>query len=323
MTDSVLHGVLPQAETRLRDLVTSLLPQGFAKIVQPIASTVITTDDKGLVAGEARMQTMTGPVPAYRAHPDKNGKFPLVLVVQEIFGVHEHIKDVCRRLAKLGYFAIAVELYHRQGDVSKMTDNQEIFAKVVNHVPDSQVMSDLDASVVYAESTGKADTSRLGVTGFCWGGRLDLLRAQSEGEGRRRMVWPAGRAAESAAATRLPGGACAAPQGAGAWLIRRSGREHPGCACRGDARRAQSRGQYNVGDHRLSRSAARLLRRLPAELPQGSGGRRLEENAGVVQEVWCCLISRTPRRATAATTDSPRRLMKQASNRAWKSAISQ
>ena len=172
MTDSVLHGVLPQAETRLRDLVTSLLPQGFAKIVQPIASTVITTDDKGLVAGEARMQTMTGPVPAYRAHPDKNGKFPLVLVVQEIFGVHEHIKDVCRRLAKLGYFAIAVELYHRQGDVSKMTDNQEIFAKVVNHVPDSQVMSDLDASVVYAESTGKADTSRLGVSGFCWGGRI-------------------------------------------------------------------------------------------------------------------------------------------------------
>lgn len=172
MTDSVLYGVLPQAETRLRDLVTSLLPQGFAKIVQPIASTVITTDDKGLVAGEVRMQTMTGPVPAYRAHPDKNGKLPLVLVVQEIFGVHEHIKDVCRRLAKLGYFAIAVELYHRQGDVSKMTDNQEIFAKVVNHVPDSQVMSDLDASVVYAESTGKADTSRLGVTGFCWGGRI-------------------------------------------------------------------------------------------------------------------------------------------------------
>lgn len=172
MTDSVLHGALPQPETRLRDLVASLLPQGFAKIVQPIASTVIATDDNGLVAGEVRMQTMTGPVPAYRALPDRNGKFPLVLVVQEIFGIHEHIKDVCRRLAKLGYFAIAAELYHRQGDVSKMTDNQEIFAEVVNHVPDSQVMSDLDASVVYAESTGKADTSRLGITGFCWGGRI-------------------------------------------------------------------------------------------------------------------------------------------------------
>lgn len=172
MTDSVLRGVLPRPEIRLRDLVTAMLPQGYAKIVQPIASTVISTDDKGLVAGEIQMPTMTGPVAAYRALPDRNGKFPLVLVVQEIFGVHEHIKDVCRRLAKLGYFAIAVDLYHRQGDVSKMTDNQEIFAKVVNHVPDSQVMSDLDASVVYAASTGKADPSRVGITGFCWGGRI-------------------------------------------------------------------------------------------------------------------------------------------------------
>jgi len=172
MTDSVLRGVPPQSETSLRDLVTALLPQGFAKIVQPIASTTISTDTAGLTAGEVKMQTMTGPVPAYRAMPEKGGKFPLVLVVQEIFGVHEHIKDVCRRLAKLGYFAIAVDLYHRQGDVTKFTDNQEIFAKVVNFVPDSQVMSDLDASVVYAESTGKADTSRLGITGFCWGGRI-------------------------------------------------------------------------------------------------------------------------------------------------------
>ena len=172
MTESVLRGVLPQPETDLRDLVTALLPQGFAKIVQPIASTTITTDAKGLVAGEVKIQTMTGPVPAYRAMPEKGGKLPVVLVIQEIFGVHEHIKDVCRRLAKLGYFAISVDLYHRQGDVTQFTDNQEIFAKVVNHVPDSQVMSDLDAAVVYAESTGKVDTARLGVTGFCWGGRL-------------------------------------------------------------------------------------------------------------------------------------------------------
>ena len=171
MTDSVLRGV-PLSETNLRDFVTAWLPQGFAKIVQPIASTTITTDTQGLVAGEVKIQTMTGPVPAYRAMPEKGGKLPLVLVVQEIFGVHEHIKDVCRRLAKLGYFAIAVDLYHRQGDVTKFTDNQEIFAKVVNFVPDSQVMSDLDASVVYAESTGKADTSKLGITGFCWGGRV-------------------------------------------------------------------------------------------------------------------------------------------------------
>jgi carboxymethylenebutenolidase len=172
MSASALGGALPRPESALGDIVTALLPQGFARIVQPIASTTISTDTKGLVAGEVTVSTMTGAVPAYRALPEKGGKLPLLLVVQEIFGVHEHIKDVCRRLAKLGYFAIAVELYHRQGDVTKFTDNQEIFAKVVNHVPDSQVMSDLDAAVVYAASTGKADTSRLGVTGFCWGGRI-------------------------------------------------------------------------------------------------------------------------------------------------------
>ena len=172
MTESVLRGIPLQPESQLRDIMTAWLPQGFAKIVQPIAATTITTDTQGLVAGEVKIQTMTGPVPAYRAAPEKGGKLPVILVVQEIFGVHEHIKDVCRRLAKLGYFAISVELYHRQGDVTKFTDNQEIFAKVVNHVPDSQVMSDLDAAVVYAESTGKADTSRLGITGFCWGGRI-------------------------------------------------------------------------------------------------------------------------------------------------------
>ena len=173
MTDFVLGGLppLPTLEN-VRDAVVRLLPQGYARLVQPIASTAIGTDTQGLVAGEVAIDTMTGKVPAYRAHPDGNGKYPVVLVVQEIFGVHEHIKDVCRRLAKLGYFAIAVDLYHRQGDVTQITDNQEIFAKVVNHVPDSQVMSDLDASVVYAQSTGRADTSKLAVTGFCWGGRI-------------------------------------------------------------------------------------------------------------------------------------------------------
>jgi carboxymethylenebutenolidase len=172
MSANVLRGVLPQSSAGLKELVTSLLPEGFARIVQPVASTAISTDAQGLTAGEVSIQTMTGPVPAYRALPEKGGKLPLLLVVQEIFGVHEHIKDVCRRLAKLGYFAIAVDLYRRQGDVTQLTDNQEIFAKVVNHVPDSQVMSDLDAAVVYASSTGRADADRLGITGFCWGGRI-------------------------------------------------------------------------------------------------------------------------------------------------------
>ena len=189
MSASVLGSALPQPETALKDLLAPWLPQGYARIVQPIASTAISTDAQGLVAGEVKIPTMTGAVPAYRAMPEKGGKLPVVLVVQEIFGVHEHIKDVCRRLAKLGYFAISVELYFRQGDVTKFTDNQEIFAKVVNHVPDSQVMSDLDSAVVYAESTGRADTGRLGITGFCWGGRITWTYCAHNPKVRAGVAW--------------------------------------------------------------------------------------------------------------------------------------
>ena len=190
MTDFVLGGLPPLPTLdHVRDAVARLLPQGYARLVQPIASTAISTDTQGLVAGEVTIDTMTGKVPAYRAHPDGNGKYPVVLVVQEIFGVHEHVKDVCRRLAKLGYFAIAVDLYHRQGDVTQITDNQEIFAKVVNHVPDSQVMSDLDASVVYAQSTGRADTSKLAVTGFCWGGRITWTYCVHNAKVKAGVAW--------------------------------------------------------------------------------------------------------------------------------------
>ena len=107
------------------------------------------------MAGEVKIPVKDGEIPAYRALPEKEGEFPVVLVVQEIFGVHEHIKDVCRRFAKLGYLAMAPELYARQGDVSKMTDFNEILAKVVSKVPDAQVMSDLDAAVAWAKGPAK------------------------------------------------------------------------------------------------------------------------------------------------------------------------
>jgi carboxymethylenebutenolidase len=189
MNDTVLTRFVPQTQTSLRDLMAAWLPQGYARMVQPVAMSTITTDTQGLIAGEVKIDTRDGPVPAYRALPSKDGKHPIVLVVQEIFGVHEHIKDVCRRLAKLGYFAVAPELYFRQGDVSKITDNQEIFAKVVNHVPDSQVLSDLDAAVVWAQATGKADASRLGITGFCWGGRLTWTYCVHNPKVRAGVAW--------------------------------------------------------------------------------------------------------------------------------------
>jgi carboxymethylenebutenolidase len=154
-----------------RQMLATSLAVGFAAAVQPVcAQTAITTDSNGLTAGEVKIPVQDGEIPAYRAMPAKGGPFPLILVVQEIFGVHEHIKDICRRLAKEGYMAIAAELYARQGSVAGMTDIQEIISKVVAKVPDAQVMSDLDATVAYAKSSGQADTAKLAVTGFCWGG---------------------------------------------------------------------------------------------------------------------------------------------------------
>src|SRR5205814_140441 len=131
---------------------------GFALAVQPVSAQTITTDSNGLVAGEVKIPAKDGDIPAYRAMPTGDGPFPTVLVVQEIFGVHEHIRDVCRRFAKEGYFAVAPELYARQGDASKMTDIPKILSDIVSKVPDAQVMSDLDATTAWAKASGKANT---------------------------------------------------------------------------------------------------------------------------------------------------------------------
>jgi carboxymethylenebutenolidase len=164
------------------------LAAGFAMAVRPVGAQTITTDTNGLTAGEVKIPVADGEIPAYRAMPATGSGFPVALVVQEIFGVHEHIKDICRRFAKLGYFAIAPEMYVRQGDVSKLTDFQEIF-KIVGQVPDAQVMSDLDAAVAYAGKTGKADVSKLGVTGFCWGGRIVWLYAAHNPKLKAGVAW--------------------------------------------------------------------------------------------------------------------------------------
>jgi carboxymethylenebutenolidase len=155
-----------------RAFVVSTLTTGFALAVRPVAAETIHTDATGLVAGEVKI----GEMPAYRAMPEGKGPFPLVLVVQEIFGVHEHIKDICRRFAKAGYMAVAPELYARQGDVSKLQDFGDIL-KIVAKVPDDQVMKDLDATAAWAKQTGKVDGARIAITGFCWGGRIAWLYA--------------------------------------------------------------------------------------------------------------------------------------------------
>ena len=160
-----------------RAFLKTTLAVGFALAVQPVTAQTITTPAEGLVAGEVKVPSLGVDIPAYRAMPATGGPFPTMLVIQEIFGVHEHIKDVCRRFAKLGYYAIAPELYARQGDPAT-ADIQTIMKDIVPKVPDAQVMADLDNSVAFAKASGHADTSRLGATGFCWGGRIIWLYSE-------------------------------------------------------------------------------------------------------------------------------------------------
>ncbi len=173
-----------------REFVVTSLAAGFAAATVPVRSqSVVETSAEGLLAGETKIPVAGGELPAYRALPAAGGPFPIVLVVQEIFGVHEHIRDVCRRLAKHGYLALAPELYAREGDVSRMTDVQEIVTQVVARVPDAQVLADLDAGVAFAERSGRGDGARVGITGFCWGGRIVWLYAAHSAKLGAGVAW--------------------------------------------------------------------------------------------------------------------------------------
>ena len=175
--------------TRRQFITVTALSAGFALAVHPIAAAVINTDAAGLIAGEVKIPVTDGSIPAYRAMPASGTSFPVILVIQEIFGVHAHIQDICRRLAKLGYLAIAPEMFARQGDVSKITDIQEIRSKVVSKVPDAQAMSDLDATVDWAQKSAKGNINKLGITGFCWGGRMVWLYSSHNPKVKAGVAW--------------------------------------------------------------------------------------------------------------------------------------
>ncbi|MSP50362.1 MAG: carboxymethylenebutenolidase [Alphaproteobacteria bacterium] len=171
-----IRSLYPKTHVSRRGFVAATaVGAGFALAVQPIsAQTVITTDAGGLMAGDASIPTPNGAIYGYYAMPGTGGPFPVVVVIQEVFGVHEHIKDVARRFAKAGYLAVAPDLHGRQGDTTKAPDIQAILA-IVNKAPDAQVYADLDSAVAWAKASGKGDTQRLGVTGFCWGGRMTWM----------------------------------------------------------------------------------------------------------------------------------------------------
>ena len=187
--------------TVLRDLsrrdfvqtaVAGAVGTGFAAAVLPVmAQTVIKTDSVGLEAGEVTIMVGDFKMPAYRAMPAGKKNAPVVLVISEIFGVHEHIADVARRFAKLGYLAIAPELFVRQGDAKAVPEISKLISDIINKVPDVQVMTDLDATVAWAKSQG-GDTSKLAVTGFCWGGRITWLYAAHNPAIKAGVAWYGG-----------------------------------------------------------------------------------------------------------------------------------
>jgi carboxymethylenebutenolidase len=173
--DAELDSLAPSRAFNRRDFARTSVGAGFAAAVLPVeAQTQIKTSSEGLTVGEVSIAVGDFKLPAYRAMPAGKAKLPVVLVASEIFGVHEHIADVARRFARQGYLAIAPELFVRQGDAGSYGEIARLVSEVVAKVPDAQVMADLDACVAWAKANG-GDVSKLGVTGFCWGGRITWL----------------------------------------------------------------------------------------------------------------------------------------------------
>ena len=170
-----LESLLPEVQFSRRGFIASSLASGFALAAGPVmAQTVITTPADGLDVADVKIPVADGSLPAYVAVPKKPGKYPVLIVIAEIWGLHEHIRDVTRRAAKAGYYAIAPEPYFRQGDLTKMTNIQDV-VKAANSLSDAVMLRDLDALVEWVDGQGKANGKRIGITGFCRGGRTTWM----------------------------------------------------------------------------------------------------------------------------------------------------
>lgn len=188
MKNREFDSLLPAVPFSRRGFLVSSLAAGFTMAAGPImAQTAIATSTEGLIAGEIKVPTTDGAMPAYRARPVGVASPPVILVVHEIFGVHEYIKDTCRRLAQIGYLAIAPELYARHGDASQLKNVQDALA-LAAQAPDAQVMSDLDACVAWAKAND-GDIARLGITGFCRGGRTVWLYSAHQPALKAGVAW--------------------------------------------------------------------------------------------------------------------------------------
>ncbi len=186
---ALLNSASGQAPSRRAVLKTTALGVGYAATAgAAVAQTAIKTSSDGLTAGEVMVDVAGFKVPAYVARPSGKTNLPVVLVIQEIFGVHEYIADTARRFAKAGYLAIAPELFARQGDPTKYNAMADLMREVVSKVPDGQVMTDLDGMVAWARANG-GDANRVAITGFCWGGRITWLYAAHSKSVKAGVAW--------------------------------------------------------------------------------------------------------------------------------------
>lgn len=187
--DALLPGKSTEAGASRRTALKAALGVGYAATAMPImAQTAIKTSSAGLTTGETTYEVNGFKVPAFYAAPANKKNLPVILVVQEIFGVHEYIADTARRFAKAGYLAIAPDLYARQGDASKYKEMSKLMAEIVSKVPDAQVMADLDGAVKWAAANG-GNAQKIGITGFCWGGRIVWLYAEQSKNVKAGVAW--------------------------------------------------------------------------------------------------------------------------------------
>src|SRR2546422_1175548 len=191
--DPHLESLLPKVPFTRRGFIASSLASGFALAAGPVAAqTAIITPADGLDVGAAQVPVSGGGLPVYFAAPKKAGKYATVIVIPEVFGMHEYQRDICRRLAKAGYYAITLDPFFRIGDLSKIADIKEVIAKA-NTLADEQMLSDLDALVAFVENQPKANTKKLGMTGMCRGGRTVWMYTAHNNQIKAGGAWYGGR----------------------------------------------------------------------------------------------------------------------------------
>jgi carboxymethylenebutenolidase len=194
MPDDSSKSLFPPSDPLARrGFIGASVLAGYTLAAGPLrAQTIIRTDTTGLTAGDVTIPTATGGMPGYRAKPASGSGHPIVFVLQEVFGLHEWVRDICRRFAKEGYLAVAPGYYFRQGNLDGLTDFQNQIAPIVMRKPDAELKSDLDATAAWASSSDGGNAGKLAVTGFCRGGRNTIIYAAHNPNLKAAVAWYGG-----------------------------------------------------------------------------------------------------------------------------------